>query len=84
MILSITPQQTPDLEVLASQLLGNSIYVDWPHLKEALVIGVTDSVEKYSLINISLGYSNDNLKKEEVKDTLALECCQLKKDITYK
>lgn len=73
MILSITPKETPNLMTLASELLGKSVYVGWPHLKEAFVIGITDSDVKFSLINPSDGYSDNNLKKEEVKDLLAAE-----------
>lgn len=81
MILSIISEDTPDLTTLASELLGKSVYVEWPHLKEALVIGVADSDVKFSLINPLDGYSNNNLKKEEVKDLLAAEWNTRKRQI---
>lgn len=81
MILSIISEDTPDLTTLASELLGKSVYVEWPHLKEALVIGVADSDVKFSLINPLDGYSNNNLKKEEVKDLLAAEWITRKRQI---
>lgn len=73
MILSIIAKPTPNLTTLTSELLGKSVYVEWPHLKEALVIGMADSNLKFSLINPLGGYSQDNLKKEDVKGALAAE-----------
>lgn len=81
MILSIKPKETSDLTTLASKLLGKSVYVEWPHLKEALVIGVADNNVKFSLINPLECYSNNNLKKEEVKDLLAAEWSAQNKQI---
>lgn len=73
MILKIISKPTPNLTTLASELLGKSVYVEWPHLKEALVIGVADCNVKFSLNNPLSGYSQDNLKKEDVKGALAAE-----------
>lgn len=73
MILNIVSKLTPSLATLASELLGKSVYVEWPHLKEALVICVTDCNVKLSLINPLGGYSHDNLKREDVKGALAAE-----------
>lgn len=73
MILSIVSKSTPSLSTLASELLGKSVYVEWPHLKEALVICVTDCNVKFSLINPLDGYSHENLKKEDVKGAIAAE-----------
>ncbi|XP_071639281.1 5'-3' exoribonuclease 1 [Temnothorax longispinosus] len=81
MILSIISKPTPSLTTLASELLGKSVYVEWPHLKEALVIGVADCNVKFSLINQLDGYSDANLKKEEVKAALAAEWKTHKKQI---
>lgn len=81
MILSIILKQTPNLTTLSSELLGKSVYVEWPHLKETLVIGVADCNVKISLINPLGGYSPDNLKKEEVKGVLATEWCAYSKQI---
>ncbi|XP_029664328.1 5'-3' exoribonuclease 1 isoform X1 [Formica exsecta] len=81
MILSIISNEAPNLTTLASELLGKSVYVGWPHLKEALVIGVADNDVKFSLINPLEGYSDNNLKKEVVKDLLAVEWRTQKKQI---
>ncbi|XP_050453967.1 5'-3' exoribonuclease 1 isoform X2 [Cataglyphis hispanica] len=81
MILSIISKETPNLTTLTSELLGKSVYVGWPHLKEALVIGVADNDVKFSLINPLEGYSDNNLKKEIVKDLLAVEWRTQKKQI---
>jgi len=81
MILSIILKPTPSLSTLASELLGKSVYVEWPHLKEALVVGVADCNVKLSLINPLVSYSHDNLKKEDVKGALAAEWTVLNKQI---
>lgn len=81
MIISITSQEIPNLTTLASKLLGKSVYIGWPHLKEAFVIGLADSDVKFSLINPSDGYSDNNLKKEDVKDLLAAEWDSQKRQI---
>ncbi|KAL6430823.1 hypothetical protein ACFW04_006974 [Cataglyphis niger] len=81
MILSIISKETSNLTTLTSELLGKSVYVGWPHLKEALVIGVADNNVKFSLINPLEGYSDNNLKKEIVKDLLAVEWRTQKKQI---
>lgn len=67
MILYITPKQTPSLENLASQLLGKSVYVNWPYLKEALVTGVANCNTKFTLIDPLVGYNQDNVNKENIK-----------------
>lgn len=81
MILTIMAKPTPSLATLASELLGKSVYVEWPHLKEALVVGVADCNVKLSLISPLGGYSNDNLKKEDVKGALAAEWNTLAKQV---
>ncbi|XP_036149459.1 5'-3' exoribonuclease 1 isoform X2 [Monomorium pharaonis] len=73
MILSLILKPTPNVASLASELLGRSVYVEWPHLKEALVIGVASCNVKLSLINPLDGYSQDNLKSEDVKGALSAE-----------
>ncbi|KYM94136.1 PREDICTED: 5'-3' exoribonuclease 1 [Cyphomyrmex costatus] len=82
MILTIISKPTPDLTTLASNVLGKSVYVEWPHLKEVLVVGVADCNVKLSLINQLGSYSDNNLKKEDVKGALAAEwnivCKQVK------
>ncbi|XP_011642826.1 5'-3' exoribonuclease 1 [Pogonomyrmex barbatus] len=81
MILTIISKPTPNLTTLASDLLGHSVYVEWPHLKEALVIGVADCDTKLSLIDPLSSYNQDNLKKEDVKGTLLAEWKEHKKQI---
>lgn len=79
MILTIISEEAPDAATIASELLGKTVYVDWPHLKEALVIGVADCDAKFSLINPLSGYAPDNVIKEELKGALAGECTVHKK-----
>ena len=49
--LFIIPSSQDSLEMdaagIASDLLGKSIYVSWPHLKEARVIGVAAANDEY-------------------------------------
>jgi len=68
MILHITSEQAPSLPNLAAELLGKSIYVEWPHLKEALVCAVANAKAKFSLIDPLGGYNHDNMKMEELKN----------------
>jgi len=81
MILTLISKSISNLTTLASELLGKSIYVEWPHLKEVLVVGVSDCNVKLSLINQLGGYSHNNLKKEDVKGALAAEWNTLCKQI---
>ncbi|XP_039303025.1 5'-3' exoribonuclease 1 isoform X3 [Solenopsis invicta] len=82
MILSLILKPTPNVVTLASEILGKSVYVEWPHLKEALVIGVANVNVKLSLINQLGDYNPNNLKKEDVKGLLSTEwhahCKQIK------
>ncbi|EEC10068.1 pacman protein, putative [Ixodes scapularis] len=45
----LTLTETPDktLKEVADELLGKSVYVNWPHLLEALVVAVTSRDERY-------------------------------------
>ncbi|XP_046669351.1 5'-3' exoribonuclease 1 isoform X2 [Homalodisca vitripennis] len=49
MILSILPQGHPDVKEVASQLLDKSIYVNWPHMFEARVVGVASEKVRFCL-----------------------------------
>ncbi|XP_071874436.1 5'-3' exoribonuclease pacman isoform X1 [Bombus fervidus] len=51
MILHIKPQSNIDLTTIGSKLLGKTVYVNWPHLKEGLVIGVSESSRKMNSVN---------------------------------
>jgi len=73
MILTIISEEASSATTLASELLGKSVYVDWPHLKEALVIGVVDCDVKISLINPLGSYVPDNLIEEDVKGAVVTE-----------
>lgn len=42
MILKIKSKAKPDLDKVASEILGKSIFVGWPNLTEALVVGISD------------------------------------------
>ncbi|KYN27760.1 5'-3' exoribonuclease 1 [Trachymyrmex cornetzi] len=81
MILTLILKPIPNLTTLVSELLGKSVYVEWPHLKEVLVVGVSDCNVKFSLINQLGGYSHDNLKKEDVKGALSAEWNTLCKQV---
>lgn len=70
MILRIESEETPNLETLASELLGKSVYVEWPNLKEALVVSVSDSKMRITLINHLNDYNLDNMKKENMKNMI--------------
>lgn len=45
MILHITPEEPPGVADVASQLLGNNIYVNWPHMFEAKWVLLTIELE---------------------------------------
>ncbi|XP_037132370.1 5'-3' exoribonuclease 1 isoform X1 [Syngnathus acus] len=51
MILEILPSQKEELDCkdVAEQVLGKSVFVNWPHLEEARIIAVTDGDTKFSL-----------------------------------
>ncbi|EZA57402.1 hypothetical protein DMN91_008681 [Ooceraea biroi] len=68
MILYIMLEAPPSLPTLAAELLGKSVYVEWPHLKEALVCAVASRSAKFSLIDPLAGYNHDNVTKEELKN----------------
>ena len=49
MLLVLEDQGKPDIHEVANQLLGQEIWVSWPHMMEARVVGVCDMNFKYSL-----------------------------------
>ncbi|XP_032684890.1 5'-3' exoribonuclease 1 isoform X3 [Odontomachus brunneus] len=73
MILYVISEQISRLEDLASQLLGKSVYVDWPYLKKALVVGVANNSTKFTLIDSLVDYNPDNVNKENMKGQLVTE-----------
>lgn len=64
MILHVVPKAKPELEAVADQLLGQSVFVGWPHLLEALVVAVSDDNWK---IHVN---SQSNKKSDWVKEAV--------------
>ncbi|XP_043500398.1 5'-3' exoribonuclease 1 [Polistes fuscatus] len=68
MILYIQQQEEQhNIRVIAASLLNTTVFVEWPYLREALVIGVSDFKKRIHLITPQLGYSSSNLLEEELK-----------------
>ncbi|XP_076630209.1 5'-3' exoribonuclease pacman [Colletes latitarsis] len=86
MILYIKPPPKTDLTSVASELLGKIVFVNWPRLMEAQVVGVSNCDKKLSLIHPQMNYCNENINEEELKGLLGLEWNMQKKHIieTYK
>lgn len=40
------PELDVDLNTLASMFMGKIVYIGWPHLREAKVVGVSDKTAK--------------------------------------
>lgn len=57
------------------------MYVDWPYLKEALVVGVANNNTKFTLIDSLVDYSHDNVNKENIKGQLVAEWSMQEKHI---
>lgn len=64
MILHIVEKPVPNINAIASELLGKTIFVDYPYLKEALVVAVSDGDIKLSLMKPDMSYSNTNVNAE--------------------
>ncbi|XP_033221729.1 5'-3' exoribonuclease 1 isoform X2 [Belonocnema kinseyi] len=64
MILHVVPKPKPDLEAVAEQILGQSVFVGWPHLLEALVVAVSDDKWK---IHVN---SQSNKKSDWIKEAV--------------
>ncbi|KAJ8673539.1 hypothetical protein QAD02_004801 [Eretmocerus hayati] len=71
MVLNLTPKPIPKLEEIAELLLGQSVFVNWPHFKEAHVIGVTDMKNDIYLENFWKKYDKDNVKVSELDEDLS-------------
>ena len=65
-MLTILPRKIPNLHDLASKLLGKTVFVSWPHMREALVIGVSSLQRKITLVNKNKEYSPDNVWIEDL------------------
>lgn len=56
----------PELDNVAKTLLGKTVYIDWPYLHEAFVIGVANSNNKIFLKDYWKSYSSTNIKKDNL------------------
>ncbi|KAK0177026.1 hypothetical protein PV328_001116 [Microctonus aethiopoides] len=64
MIIKILPMNIPTIQQLANDVLGQIVYVRWPHLMEAHVIAVSNGEQKFTLIDSNSNYM-DNIRREE-------------------
>ena len=55
-----------NLDDVAKNLLGRTVYIDWPYLHEAFVIGVADLQSKIFLKDFWKPYFN-NFKKDTLQ-----------------
>ncbi|XP_076757496.1 5'-3' exoribonuclease pacman isoform X1 [Xylocopa sonorina] len=65
MILHITPSSKTSLTTIATKLLGKTVYVNWPHLKEAFVIAVSNSHSKLNWVNSTAKEVYEHINEEE-------------------
>lgn len=72
MILSVLPKNIPPLDEIAKKLLNKTIFINWPHLIEALVVGVSDSKNKISIVHPKPKHmpENSNFIVEDMNDNL--------------
>ncbi|XP_047351100.1 5'-3' exoribonuclease 1 isoform X1 [Vespa velutina] len=86
MILYIQQQEEPNLRQLAASLLHKTIFVEWPYLREAHIVGVSNHKWRINLINPQKEYSSDNIVEEELKGACAVQWTSEIKSIveTYK
>ncbi|KAF7400707.1 hypothetical protein HZH66_005891 [Vespula vulgaris] len=86
MILYIQQQEEPNLKQLAASLLHKNIFVEWPYLREAHVVGLSNPKWRINLKNPQIGYSSDNIVEEELKGACAVQWTSEMKSIveTYK
>ncbi|KAK2552969.1 5'-3' exoribonuclease 1 [Acropora cervicornis] len=69
MILQITsPSNEVSIVETAQELLGETCYVGWPHMVEALVLGVCDGCKMYSVDKKSLQNSSKEIKEAELTE----------------
>lgn len=76
MILSVTSKPVPTLNDIAKDLLGQTVYIEWPHLLEAYVIGVTDLKTDIFLKNFWQKYNKDNLNSKDLNKNQIAEINQ--------
>lgn len=72
MILSVLPKSSPPLDEIAKKLLNKTVFIHWPHLIEALVVGVSDSKNKISIVHPKPKHiaENSNFNIEDMNDKL--------------
>ncbi|KAJ8687572.1 hypothetical protein QAD02_023366 [Eretmocerus hayati] len=71
MMLTVLPRKAPTLEELAQNWLGKTVFISWPHLVEALVVGVSNSKRKISIMHPKPARVSDENSKfitEEMND----------------
>ena len=62
-IITLLPQDSvPELDVVARQICGQTVFIGWPHLVEARVVAVANNQLKYSLV---INESSDGVVKED-------------------
>lgn len=67
---------------VASKLLGKTVFVSWPYLKEAQVVKILTRDRKLSLINPQATYCPENINKENMKGFYCTQWNLQKKYIT--
>ena len=82
MFLNVSSERIHSLEDVAKELLGQTVYINWPYLQEAHVIGITDFKDKIFLQNFWKKYSADNLKHSKLSDSSILNLQKKKVLIT--
>ena len=82
MILQVVPKVKLELSAVADQLLGQSVFVGWPHLIEALVVAVSD--DKWKIHADSQSNESNNWRKEAVEGSLTQQRILQKKAIAEK
>ncbi|XP_035697172.1 5'-3' exoribonuclease 1-like isoform X1 [Branchiostoma floridae] len=90
--LVIQDDSEPDIEKIANEYLGKSIYVDWPHLQEARVIKVSDDQVQFTLVEQSGGLRTSNnsrqrrsqIQKSEITDKERARWLREVSDLTEK
>ncbi|XP_043280589.1 5'-3' exoribonuclease 1 [Venturia canescens] len=73
MIISVVPSEIPNLHDAAGKILGKTVFVGWPQMKEALVVGVSTNDRKITLINTQRGYSPENVRIEDLNAGLSAQ-----------
>jgi hypothetical protein len=54
-VLSLVQETVPDINDIGNRYCGQTVFVSWPHLQEALVVAVANTECKYSFEIESFG-----------------------------